>query len=285
MDNQNITVLKSAFENAALKDGNGNEVWSARTLQTLLKYSKWENFDPTIAKAQTACINSEQDVDFHFLRKDRKVKTGVSSRMKMDYLLSRYACYLIAQNGDSRKQEVAFAQTYFALQTRKAELLEEEIQSRERLRQRRILAKNEFELFQIADERGVSKAGFQRIRNEGDETLFGGTSPKELKEQNEIPQERNVSDFMPAVTIGSKNLATLFTKFKVSSDQKIRGEDSIKETHKSSNQTIREAFEKETGIKPEDLPMEEDLKKVRDKLKNEETTLFGFKITLGKKKK
>jgi len=285
MDNQNIALLKSAFERAVLKDGNNNEVWSARDLSELLDYAKWENFEKVIAKAQTACINSTQEVEIHFVRKDKKVKTGIGYRTKMDYLLSRYACYLIAQNGDSRKQEVAFAQTYFALQTRKAELIEEEIQNRERLRQRRILAKNEFELFQIADERGVSKEGFQRIKNEGDKMLFGGTSPKEIKEQNNIPAERNVSDFMPAVTIGSKNLATLFTKFKVGSDPKIRGEESIKDTHKRSNQTIREAFEKETGIKPEELPMEKDLKKVRDKLKNEETTLFGFKITLGKKKK
>jgi len=215
MDKNIISTLQKTFEDYAHQE-DGVEFWFARDLQILLGYDKWENFFNAIEKAKTACGNSGQDVNDHFpeVRKTIGMPKGATKEI-VDYKLTRYACYLIAQNGDPRKEEIAFAQSYFAIQTRKQELIEQRIALQERFEARNKLIASETELSKLIYERGVDDAGFARIRSKGDEALFGGHDTKQMKNKLNIPQNRPMADFLPMVTITAKNLATEITNFNV----------------------------------------------------------------------
>ncbi len=214
MENQLITKLVKNFEDF-VHEKEGTEFWFARDLQTLLCYDEWRNFVKVIIKAKISCKNSNQLIENHFVDVNKKVSLGSNAERDVeDILLTRYACYLIAQNGDSRKDEIAFAQSYFAIQTRKQELVEERIKLRERFVARDKLTKSETELSKLIYERGVDDKGFARIRSKGDEALFGGNNTNEMKAILKVPTARPLADFLPTVTIAGKNFATEITNIK-----------------------------------------------------------------------
>ena len=229
MKTEVVIKLHKTFEQVSHKE-NDIEYWLARELQELLDYSKWENFSKVIDKAITACTNSGQQKDDHFLGVRKKVFIGSGAEREIDdIMLTRYACYLIAQNGDSRKEQVAFAMSYFALQTRKQELLEKRINEIERVKARKKLSETEKELSGILFERGVDNKGFGRIRSKGDHALFGGYATNSMKYKLSIPKNRPLADFLPTITIKAKDFANEITNFNVQKEnmkgeQKITGE-------------------------------------------------------------
>lgn len=252
----------------------GVEFWFARDLQGLLGYDEWRNFLNVIEKAKESCTSSGNTVADHFVDANKMVLLGSGSQRKIeDLLLTRYACYLIAQNGDPRKEEIAFAQSYFAVQTRKQEIIEDHIRLSERLKARKHLKDSEKELSRNIYERGVDESGFARIRSKGDEALFGGHSTHAMKERLEVPQSRPLADFLPTVTITAKNLATEITNFNVSKED-MHGEDPITTEHVQNNQDVRDLLLKR-GICPEALPPEEDLVKLERRVKSQEKTIAG----------
>lgn len=268
MDKELIQSLRRNLESYAT-DIEGVECWFARDLQEPLGYDRWENFHKVIEKAKIACENAGSIVDDHFLDVTKKVDIGSQATREIDdIVLTRYACYLIAQNGDPRKEEIAFAQTYFALQTRKQELLEERIRLAERLRAREKLVTSETELSKLIYERGVDERGFGRIRSKGDAALFGGYNTREMKYRLSIPQNRPLADFLPTITITAKNLATEITNFNVQ-QQSLHGEPAITSEHVKNNAAIRKTLI-ERGIKPESLPPEEDIKKLERRLASQD---------------
>jgi len=279
MEKAIIIRLTKNFEDFAYKE-EGLEFWFARNLQILLGYSKWENFVKVIDKAKESCENANQNVKDHFPDIRKKVLLGSGAKREIeDILLTRYACYLIAQNGDPRKNEIAFAQSYFAVQTRKQEIIEERISLKERFDAREKLVQSETELSKLIYERGVDDKGFARIRSKGDNALFGGYNTKQIKQKFQIPQNRSVADFLPTVTIAAKNLATEITNFNVKKDN-LQGEPKITIEHAKNNKRIRKVLI-EDNIMPEDLPPEEDIKKLERRIKKQETKL----ATNSKKKK
>lgn len=258
----------------------GVEFWFARDLQGLLGYTEWRNFFKVIEKAQDACENSNHAISDHFVDVNKSIpvpKGGV--REIEDIMLTRYACYLVAQNGDPRKDEIAFAQSYFAVQTRKQEIIEEHIRLVERLRARKQLKDSETELSRNIYERGVDESGFARIRSKGDRALFGGHTTRDMKQKMDVPDNRPLADFLPAVTITAKNLATEITNFNVVKED-LQGEEPITDEHVQNNQDIRKLLLKR-GIKPEALPPEEDLSKLERRVKSSEKRLAkkGGRIT------
>ena len=268
MDRELIQTLTKDFESYAT-EVEGVECWFARDLQLLLGYKEWRNFGLVIEKAQLACKNAGNEIADHFVGVNKMVELGSSAKREIDdMLLSRYACYLIAQNGDPRKEQIAFAQTYFALQTRKQELLEERIRLAERLRARNKLIISETELSKLIYERGVDEIGFGRIRSKGDAALFGGHNTQQMKIRLSIPKSRPLADFLPTITITAKNLATEITNFNVQ-QQDLQGESAITTEHIQNNSAIRKTLI-ERGIKPENLPPEEDIKKLERRLATED---------------
>ncbi len=249
------------------------EYWFARDLQSILGYDRWENFSKVITKARTACEKADVEVDNHFREVTKMVKIGSGAdRLVEDIVLTRYACYLIAQNGDSRKDPIAFAQTYFAIQTRKQEILEERILLQERLQARQKLRESETELSKNIYERGVDDQGFGRIRSKGDTVLFGGNPTKIMKNKLGIPENRPLADFLPTVTIAAKNLATEITNHNVK-EHDLQGEAAITDEHIQNNRSVRNMLG-ERGIKPEELPAAEDLRKLERRVKSEEKKLI-----------
>jgi len=258
------------------------EYWLARELQELLGYKKWENFSKVIEKAIIACENSGQDKDDHFLGVRKMVEMPKGGTKPIDdIMLSRYACYLITQNGDPRKEQIAFAQSYFALQTRKQELLEKRINETERVRARKKLSQTEKELSGILYERGVDNKGFARIRSKGDQALFGGMSTNAMKYKLSVPKNRPLADFLPTITIKAKDFANEITNFNVQKEN-MRGEESITKEHIKNNKGVRKLL-KDRGIIPENLPPEEDIKKVERRLKSEDKKLLKETKKLNKK--
>lgn len=271
MEKQIIFKLTKNFEDFAYGE-NGIEFWFARDLQNLLGYSKWDNFLNVIEKAKEACKNSNNIILDHFADASKKVDLGSGAIREIeDIMLTRYACYLIAQNGDPRKEEIAFAQSYFAIQTRKQELIEERIKLKERLDAREKLTQSETELSKLIYERGVDDKGFARIRSKGDEALFGGNTTKDMKLKLKIPNNRPLADFLPTVTIAAKNFATEITNFNVK-ENNLEGEENITNEHIKNNKQIRSVLE-ENKIIPENLPPEEDLKKLERRVKTHEKNL------------
>ncbi len=271
MQKEIILKLRKTFEDYA-NNKEGIEFWFARDLQILLGYEKWENFFNAIEKAKSACKNSGYEIKDHFpeVRKTIPMPKGATKEIE-DFMLTRYACYLIAQNGDSRKEEIAFAQSYFAIQTRKQELIEQRIALQERVNARKKLIISETELSKLIYERGVDADGFARIRSKGDEALFGGHDTEKMKKKLNIPTTKPLADFLPAVTIVAKNLATEITNFNVKKDN-LDGEPNITQEHVKNNKDVRQLLAK-SNIKPEELPPEEDIKKLQRKIGKENKKL------------
>ena len=262
-----IKVLHASFEDAAYEQDNV-EYWLARDLQILLGYTDWRNFLKVIEKAQTACESSGEQKEDHFVDINKKVLIGSGTYREIpDIMLTRYACYLIAQNGDSAKEQIAFAQTYFAIQTRKQELIEERLTLVERLQAREKLEETETELSRLIYERGVDNKGFGRIRSKGDYALFGGRNTLQMKKKLGVPENRPLADFLPTITIKAKDFATEITNFNVKRDD-LQGEEAITKEHVKNNSDVRKLLVKR-NIKPEDLPVEEDIKKMERRVKSE----------------
>lgn len=267
MKRNDIQDLFRGFE-AAVIEIEGMECWSARQLQELLGYSKWENFAKVLDKAKEACRNVGQVVSDHFPDVRNMIETGKGAQRPVDdILLTRYACYLVAQNGDPRKEPVAFAQTYFAIQTRRAELVEQRILETERVRARAKLVETERELSGILYERGVDERGFAMIRSKGDQALFKLATPQ-LKRKLGVPETRPLADFLPTISIKAKDFAAEMTSLNVQS-KNLRGDAPISVEHVDNNRAVRKML-LERGIVPENLPPAEDVKKVERRLKAEE---------------
>lgn len=267
MKKEMIKKMYGSFEEAAMHI-EGLECWSARDLQVLLGYSKWENFTKVIEKAKDACKNAGQKVADQF-PDVRKLIIGAkgSERQIDDYYLTRYACYLIAQNGDPKKEQIAFAQTYFAVQTRKAEIIEQRINERERVKARAKLQQTEKKMSGILYERGVDGRGFAIIRSKGDQALFN-LSTGELKKKLSVPDKRPVADFLPTVNIKAKDFAAEMTNVNVQTKD-LYGVEPITDEHVDNNLAVRKIM-LERGIVPEELPAEEDVKKVERRLAKED---------------
>lgn len=247
----------------------GVEFWYARDLQNLLGYTEWRNFTKVIEKAKESCQTSNNAISDHFVDVNKMVPLGSGSERELeDILLTRYACYLIAQNGDPRKEEIAFAQSYFAVQTRKQEIIEDHIRLAERLKARKQLKDSEKELSRNIYERGVDESGFARVRSKGDMALFGGHTTWMMKKRLDVAENRPLADFLPTVTITAKNLATEITNFNVTKED-MQGEDPITVEHVQNNQDIRDLLLKR-GIQPEALAPEEDLIKLERRVKSQE---------------
>ncbi|MBX7264214.1 MAG: DNA damage-inducible protein D [Chitinophagaceae bacterium] len=265
MEKDTIVKLNKRFEEYAYEQ-DGVEYWLARELQELLGYADWRNFLNAINKAKDSCETTGEAVSDHFVGVTKMVKIGSGAeREQEDIMLTRYACYLIAQNGDPKKEQIAFAQSYFAIQTRKQELLEERIQLMERLQAREKLAATETELSKNIYERGVDNSGFARIRSKGDWAMFGGHNTSDMKRKLGIKENRPLADFLPTITITAKQLATEITNFNVKKND-LKGEGSITSEHVKNNKDVRSLLGK-SGIKPEELPTEEDIKKLERRVK------------------
>ena len=264
MKKEILVSLQKRFEEYANEE-NGVEFWFARNLQELLEYSKWDNFLKVIEKAKTSCENSGNKVSDHFADVGKTIKMPKGAEKEVnDIMLTRYACYLIAQNGDSKKEQIAFAQSYFAIQTRKQELLEERIEFIERLSARKKLSETETELSKNIFERGVDEKGFGRIRSKGDQALFGGKTTQQMKKKLGVQEKRPLADFLPTITIKAKDFAAEITNFNVRKDD-LHGEYNITNEHVKNNEDVRNVLNK-SGIRPEDLPPEEDIKKLERKV-------------------
>jgi DNA-damage-inducible protein D len=267
MKRELIVKLQENFE-AAVQKRDDVEFWYARHLQMLLGYEKWENFIKVIEKAKLACLNSRQPVEDHFPDVRKMVDLGSGAQRSVDdIMLTRYACYLIAQNGDPRKSEIAFAQTYFAVQTRKQEIIEQRLAEVERIVAREKLSTSERQLSGVLFERGVDHQGFARIRSKGDAALFGGYTTQKMKAKLGIPEKRPLADFLPTITIKAKDFANEITQFNVSRDN-LQGEAPIASEHVKNNQEVRGLLAKR-NIKPENLPPSEDIKKIERKVRLE----------------
>jgi len=268
MKKEDVKRLFQEFEEYA-EIMEGIECWFARDLQKLLGYSQWRNFSNVIEKARISCENSDHPINDHFADVSKTIPMPKGAKKEIDdIILTRYACYLIAQNGDPKKEEIAFAQTYFAIQTRKQEILEDRIELIERLQAREKLRATETELSEIIYERGVDNKGFGRIRSKGDAALFGGYSTMQMKKKIGMPKYRPLADFLPTITIKAKDLVTEITNFNVKKDSSLRGEPNITAEHVKNNTDVRNLLGK-SGIKPEDLPPEEDIKKLERKVKSD----------------
>ncbi len=266
MEKDTIIKLNKRFEEYAYEQ-DGVEYWLARELQELLGYTDWRNFLNAINKAKESCETTGEAVSDHFVDVTKMVKIGSGAERKQeDMMLTRYACYLIAQNGDPKKEQIAFAQSYFAIQTRKQELLEERIQLMERLQAREKLAATETELSKNIYERGVDNSGFARIRSKGDWAMFGGHNTSDMKRKLGIKENRPLADFLPTITITAKQLATEITNFNVKKND-LKGEGNITNEHVKNNKDVRALLGK-SGIKPEELPAEEDIKKLERRVKS-----------------
>ena len=249
---------------------NGLEFWFARDLQGLLGYDKWENFQKVIERGQVACRGAGLVVEDHFPGVRKVIVAGKGAQQIVnDYALTRHACYLIAQNGDSRKEEIAFAMAYFAAQTRKQELIEKRIEDMERLGFREKLTNSEKELSGIIYDRGVDNIGFARIRSKGDQALFGGKTTLDMKQRLGVKSNRALADFLPTITIKAKDFANEITNFTLKRDTHVRGEQSITREHVKNNKDTRDLLVRR-GIVPEQLPPEEDIKKVDRRIRAED---------------
>ena len=266
-----IESLNSSFESHSQTTENGIEFWFARDLQHLLGYSKWDNFLKVISKAKTACESSDNEILDHFADVGKMVSIGSGTQREIkDMMLTRYASYLIAQNGDSRKEAIAFAQNYFATQTRKLELIAKRIDDWERLQARQKLTLSEKELSELIYDRTGDDKNFGIIRSKGDRALFNKTT-RQMKERLGVPQNRALADFLPTITIKAKDFAAEITVFNTK-DKGLRNENEISREHITNNSSVRRIL-LERGIEPENLPPEEDIKKLERRVNSEKKKL------------
>lgn len=264
MKTEVVQSLTETFEGHAQQTDSGVEYWLARDIQHLLGYTKWENFLNVVSKAKTACEVSGHDIANHFPDVRKMVDLGSGSQREVDDLmLTRYACYLIAQNGDPRKPEIAFAQTYFAVQTRKAELIEQRLLEAERVTARKKLSETEKELSAVIYEQTGGNQDFALIRSKGDHALFGKTT-QAMKAQWQVPDNRPLADFAPTIILKAKDFAAEITIFNAKQHQ-MDSETAISKEHVTNNQAVRDTL-LQRGIRPESLPPSEDVKKVERRL-------------------
>lgn len=272
MKQELIQSLTDTFEDHSHTTENGVEFWFARNLQFLLGYSEWRNFQKVIVKAKIACETSDNSVSDHFVDVNKTIPMPKGAEKEIDdIMLTRFACYLIAQNGDPKKEPIAFAQNYFAIQTRKSELIEQRINDWERLQARDKLSLSEKELSGLIYEQTGSDKNFGIIRSKGDTALFGGKSTLQMKSKLGIAKGRALADFLPTITIKAKDFATEITIFNVR-EKRLGSERAISTEHIKNNQGVRGVL-LQRGIRPEDLPVEEDIKKLERRVKGEEKKL------------
>ncbi len=268
MKTETVKYLTLDFESYANKADDGIEFWFARDIQHLLDYSEWRNFTKVINKAKTACETAGHNISDHFVSVNKKVQIGSGTEREIeDIMLTRFACYLIAQNGDPKKEAIAFAQNYFAVQTRKFEIVEQRIKDWERLQARQKLSLSEKELSELIFERTGNDRNFGIIRSKGDQALFGFTTGQ-MKKKLGVKSNRPLADFLPVITIKAKDFATEITIFNVK-DKDIKSGQQISWEHIRNNKGVRKLL-LERGIKPEELPPEEDVKKLERRVKSED---------------
>lgn len=278
MKTEQVQMLTETFEGHAQQTEGGVEYWLARDVQHLLGYTKWENFLNVVNKAKTACEVSGHDIDNHFPDVRKMVDLGSGSQRDIDdIMLTRYACYLIAQNGDPRKPEIAFAQTYFAVQTRKAELIEQRLLEAERVQARRKLSATEKELSLVIYEQTGGNQDFALIRSKGDQALFG-KSTQAMKAQWKVPESRPLADFAPTILLKAKDFATEITIFNARQHQ-MDSERAISSEHITNNQAVRNTL-LQRGIRPESLPPAEDVKKVERRIQSDDKKALNKPDTL-----
>jgi DNA-damage-inducible protein D len=273
MKSEEIEALLNTFERAVYRSDDGElESWSGRELQQILGYTKWENFYKVIEKAVQSCLEAGINPQFHFISGYREIKLPRGGERTMtEYALTRYACYLIAQNGDPSKPQIAFAQTYFAMQTRKLELIEARLKEKARLHQRLKLTKAEKRLSKLAINHGVKANEMGKLHSRGDAALFGGPDTQAMKQQLGVPPHRPLADFLPTMLIVAKEMSAEMTSYKVE-DQNLYGLEQVATEHESNNTAVRQML-LARGIKPEFLPAADDVQEVKKRLSNEQKQL------------